>query len=76
MLPYLAISEIDPVRTTLNIDDELLLRAQRLTGIDEKTPLIRKGLEALIARESVRRLAKFGGSDPSLLDIPRRQSTR
>ena len=76
MLPYLTISEIDPVRTTLNIDDELLLRAQQLTGIDEKTALVRQGLEALIARESARRLAKLGGSDPSLKDIPRRRTAQ
>lgn len=76
MLPYFAISEIDPVRTTLNIDDELLLRAQQLTGIDEKTALVRQGLEALIARESARRLARLGGSDPNLKDIPRRRTAQ
>lgn len=65
-----------PVRTTLNIDDELLLRAQKLTGIDEKTALVREGLEALISRESARRLAKLGGSDPDLKDIPRRRSAQ
>ena len=64
------------MRTTLNIDDELLLRAQQLTGIDEKTAVVRQGLEALIARESARRLAKLGGSDPNLKDIPRRRSTQ
>ena len=63
-----------PVRTTLNIDDELLHRAQELTGIQEKTAIVRQGLEALIARESARRLAKLGGSDPDLKDIPRRRS--
>ena len=62
------------MRTTLNIDDELLLRAQQLTGIDEKTAIVRQGLEALIARESARRLAKLGGTDPNLKDIPRRRS--
>ena len=62
------------MRTTLNIDDELLNRAQELTGIDEKTALVRQGLEALIARESARRLAKLGGSDPGLKDVPRRRS--
>ncbi len=64
------------MRTTLNIDDELLLRAQELTGIDEKTAIVRQGLEALIARESARRLAKLGGSDPDLKDIPRRRPAR
>ena len=63
------------MRTTLNIDDELLIRAQQLTGIDEKTAIVRRGLEALIARESARRLAKLGGSDPDLKNIPRRGSS-
>lgn len=64
------------MRTTLNIDDELLLRAQQLTGIDEKTAIVRSGLEALIARESARRLAKLGGSDPDLKDVPRRRAAQ
>ncbi len=64
------------MRTTLNIDDELLLKAQQLTGIQEKTALVRSGLEALIARESARRLAKLGGTDPELKDIPRRRATK
>ena len=64
------------MRTTLNIDDELLLKAQQLTGIQEKTALVLSGLEALIARESARRLAKLGGTDPKLKDIPRRRATK
>lgn len=64
------------MRTTLNIDDELLLRAQQLTGIKEKTAIVRSGLEALIARESARRLAKLGGTDPELKDIPRRRAVK
>ena len=62
------------MRTTLNIDDDLLHRAQQLTGIEEKTAIVRSGLEALIARESARRLAKLGGTDPELKDIPRRRA--
>ena len=62
------------MRTTLNIDDELLLRAQQLTGIEEKTAIVRSGLQALIARESARRLAKLGGTNPNLKDIPRRRA--
>lgn len=65
--------EID-MRTTLNIDDDLLERARELSGINEKTALVRSGLEALIARESAKRLAKLGGTDPDLEDIPRRRS--
>jgi len=62
------------MRTTLNIDDSLLAEAGRLCGITEKTALVRAGLEALIARESARRLAALGGSEASLRDVPRRQS--
>jgi Arc/MetJ family transcription regulator len=61
------------MRTTLNIDDQLLEDAQRLTGISEKTALIREGLRALIERESARRLARLGGSEPQLKSIPRRR---
>ncbi|MEN8179661.1 MAG: type II toxin-antitoxin system VapB family antitoxin [Pseudomonadota bacterium] len=62
------------MRTTLNIDDELLAEAQRITGLAEKTALVREGLRALIERESARRLALLGGSEPQLQAIPRRQS--
>lgn len=62
------------MRTTLNIDDSLLKHAARLTGVSEKTTLIRLGLEALIARESARRLAALGGSESRLRDVPRRRS--
>lgn len=62
------------MRTTLNLDDELLARAARLCGIREKTALLHAGLEALIARESARRLAALGGSERSLRPIRRRRS--
>ena len=62
------------MRTTLIIDDELVERARELTGVDEKTALVRAGLEALIARESAARLAALGGSQPRLRPIPRRRS--
>jgi Arc/MetJ family transcription regulator len=62
------------MRTTLNIEDELLNRATKLTGVKEKTSLVRLGLEALIARESARRLAKMGGTQKGLEMIPRRRS--
>jgi Arc/MetJ family transcription regulator len=64
------------MRTTLNIDDALLERAAQLTGEHEKTALVRMGLEALIARESARRLAALGGSEPSLEAGPRRRPAR
>ena len=63
----------DIMRTTLNIDDELLLEAQRVTGVAEKTALVRAGLIALIEKESARRLALLGGSEKKLHTIPRRQ---
>lgn len=62
------------MRTTLNIDDHLLEEAQRITGVSEKVALVREGLRALIERESARRLARLGGSEPQLKPIPRRQS--
>ncbi|MEE8584798.1 MAG: type II toxin-antitoxin system VapB family antitoxin [Acidobacteriota bacterium] len=62
------------MRTTLNIDDRLLERATELTGVQEKTSLVRRGLEALIALESARRLAALGGSEKKLKDTPRRRS--
>lgn len=61
------------MRTTLNIDDELLRQATRLTGVSEKTALVRMGLEALVARESARRLAKLGGTERKLTQIRRRR---
>jgi len=54
------------MRTTLNIDDQLLDEAQRITGMTEKAALVREGLRALIERESARRLARLGGSEPQL----------
>ena len=62
------------MRTTLNIDDELLEEAQRLTGETERTALVREGLRALIQRESARRLARLGGSEPDLEFVQRRRS--
>ncbi len=61
------------MRSTLNIDDEILEKASRLTGVKEKTALVRLGLEALIARESGKRLAKLGGTEKGLRPIPRRR---
>jgi len=60
------------MRTTLNIDNSLIDKASKMTGIKEKTTLVRLGLEALIARESAKRLAKLGGSEKQLKPIPRR----
>ena len=61
------------MRTTLNIEDNLMEKAAKITGIKEKTALVKLGLEALIARESARRLAKLGGTQKQLQEIPRRK---
>lgn len=62
------------MRTTLNIEDRLINQAAKLTGITEKTALVRLGLEALIAAESAKRLAKLGGTEKRLRPIPRRRT--
>jgi len=61
------------MRTTLALDDELLATAQGLTGVREKSALLREALIALIQRESARRLARLGGSEPQLEVPPRRR---
>ena len=61
------------MRTTLNIEDALLDKARRLTGVSEKTELVKLGLESLIARESAKRLARLGGTEQGLKKIPRRK---
>ena len=63
------------MRTTLNIDENIINKASELTGIKGKTILVRLGLQALIAQESSKRLAKLGGTEKSLRPIPRRRST-
>ena len=62
------------MRTTLNIEDGLIEKATKLTGVKEKTSLVRMGLEALIARESAMRLAVLGGTEKKLESISRRKS--
>ena len=64
------------MRTTLNIDDQILEKASLLTGIKEKTALVKLGLEALIALESSKRLAILGGTEKGLRNISRRRSTK
>lgn len=61
------------MRTTLNIDDELLAKARKLTGIEEKTALLHAGLESLIQREASRQLAKMGGTQKGMKVPPRRR---
>jgi Arc/MetJ family transcription regulator len=62
------------MRATLALDDELLAKAQALTGVKEKSALVREVLKALIERESAPRLARLGGSEPDLVRPPRRRS--
>ena len=61
------------MRTTVNLDDALLLRATQLTGPTDRSALLHEGLKALIERESARRLAKLGGRQPKLRAAPRRR---
>lgn len=61
------------MRTTINIDDELLAKAAKLTGPLDRSAVVREGLKALIQRESARRLARLGGSQPPLKAAPRRR---
>lgn len=63
------------MRTTIVLDDELLAKAQALTNVKEKSSLVKEALKALIERESAKRLASLGGSEPHLTAIPRRQTT-
>lgn len=62
------------MRTTLALDDDLMAKAQALTGLPEKSALVREALKALIERESARRLARLGGSEPMIEAPPRRRT--
>lgn len=63
------------MRTTVNLDDALLARALHLSGVQERSALLREALNALIQRESARRLARLGGSEPQLQEIVRRRES-
>lgn len=76
MTDVLNLGIIVHMRTTLNIDSGLLEQAGKLTGVSEKTALVRMGLQALISKESARRLAALGGTEKSLKPIPRRRASR
>ena len=65
--------ETGTMRTTLALDDELVAKAQAFTGLKEKSSLVREALKALIERESARRLARLGGSEPEMDSPPRRR---
>ncbi len=61
------------MRTTVTLDDALLHRAAELSGVSDRGPLLREALTALIQRESARRLARLGGSEPDVIAPPRRR---
>lgn len=63
------------MRTTVSLDDDLLAQAEAYTGLKERSALVREALKALIERESARRLARLGGTEPDLRAIPRRRPT-
>jgi Arc/MetJ family transcription regulator len=63
------------MRTTINLDEALLSKAQRITGMTRRAELIREALKALIERESARRLARLGGSEPQLAPVRRRSES-
>lgn len=62
------------MRTTINLDDDLLAQAQKLSGLTERTALLREALLALVQRESAQRLARLGGTERKLAPVPRRQA--
>lgn len=63
------------MRTTLAIDDDLLAKARLFTGLNEESAIVREALKSLIERESARRLARLGGTDPDAVAAPRRRTT-
>jgi Arc/MetJ family transcription regulator len=72
-MPGVVLQRVDSMRTTVVLDDQLLEQAQRMTGLTGRTALLRAGLRALIELESARRLARLGGTEPKLEEIPRRR---
>ena len=74
MMPRVMQVQADTMRTTVTLDDALLARAEQLCGDLERSALLKEALRALVQRESAKRLAALGGSEPALEPIPRRQS--
>ena len=75
-MPQCVLNQFFPtMRTTLALDDDLLATAERYTGLKEKSALVREALRALIERESARRLAALGGSEPDLKPVARRKTS-
>jgi Arc/MetJ family transcription regulator len=76
MLYLVQFNAEDPMRTTVTLDEDLLSRAQRLSGVQERSALLKEALNALVERESARRLAKLGGTEPKLENVARRREGR
>jgi Arc/MetJ family transcription regulator len=74
MLFLMLDDEVEKMRTTIVLDDELLAKAQAYTGIEEKSAVVREALTALVQREAARRLARLGGTQPNFSVAPRRRS--
>jgi Arc/MetJ family transcription regulator len=73
MLELMPSQESPPMRTTITIDDALLAKAAKLAGPLDRSAVVHEGLKALIERESARRLARLGGTQPALKAAPRRR---
>jgi Arc/MetJ family transcription regulator len=76
MLGLMTACGVEAMRTTINIDDELLAKATKLAGPMDRTAVLSEGLRALIERETAKRLARLGGSQPALKVAPRRRAER
>ena len=73
-MPNVMRALLESMRTTVTLDDALLAKAEQLCGDLERSALLKEALRALVQRESAKRLAALGGSEPALEPIPRRQS--
>ncbi len=73
MMRIIVPATIGIMRTTIKLDDALLAEAHKLTGVKERTVLLHEALKALIERESARRLARLGASEPQLEPVSRRR---
>jgi Arc/MetJ family transcription regulator len=74
MMPSLMLIGADSMRTTITLDDDLVAKAKRYTGVEETSALVRVALKALVEREAARRLARLGGTEPDLIAPPRRRT--
>lgn len=61
------------MRTTVTLDDDLLADVEQLSGIRDRSQLLREALMALRHQIASNRLALLGGSEPALAAAPRRR---